>query len=260
VLAIRQDRWDDAVADLRRAVALRPGAVAAYINLALAYRRRAEVPPSRACALALAPGGAYPLLALEARKRAAREEAVAVLREAVRRRPNEPRLHHELGQLHLLLDDPEAARADFARAVALAPNGGAASTLAGDLLEVGRLLHRQGKDVEALRAYDGVLTVRPGQSEVHRLRAESLLARRRYAEAGEALDRYLATVPPDAANAARLSAAFTPNYSTLSPQGSRPGASSPPVTEHRSGPGAEAHRPLTPTWGRHRNELPNGSA
>jgi tetratricopeptide (TPR) repeat protein len=134
-------------------------------------------------------------LALEAHKRSALREAVEVLREAARRRPNEPRLHHELGRLHLLLEDTDAAGADFARAIALAPNRGAASTLADDLLELGRLLHRKGQYSAAVRAYEGVLQVRPARTIARCFLAESLIAQRRYPEAGEALDRYLETTP-----------------------------------------------------------------
>src|SRR5262249_44694765 len=42
----------------------------------------------------------------------------------------------------------------------------------------------------------------------------------------------------------------SPNYSNPSPQGSRPGASSPPVTEHRSGPAGEAEPPPYPHLGK----------
>jgi CheY-like chemotaxis protein len=53
--------------------------------------------------------------------------------------------------------------------------------------------------------------------------------------------------------------ALTPNYSSPSPQGGRPGASRPLGTPLRPGPAPEAHRPLTPTGGRHRNGLSDGS-
>jgi hypothetical protein len=52
----------------------------------------------------------------------------------------------------------------------------------------------------------------------------------------------------------------SPNYSDPAPQGSRPAAASPSVTQHRPGPAAEAHHPLTPTWGRRCNGLSNGLA
>jgi tetratricopeptide (TPR) repeat protein len=200
VLAMRQELWDEAVADLRRAIALRPDDISAYVNLALTYRQRAEVPPWRVCALLLTPQGAYALPALDVQRRPALAEAVAVLDEALRRRPQVARLYHERARLHLLRDDLATARADFVRAIALAPNAGAASTLPDDLIELGRLLQREGKDAEAVKVYDTVLGLRPGHADALRVKAESLLALRRFPEAGATLDRYLA-MPPAAGRA-----------------------------------------------------------
>jgi eukaryotic-like serine/threonine-protein kinase len=193
VLAMQEGLWDKAVADLRQAIALRPDDMAAYVNLALTYRQQAEVPPLRVCALLLTPQGAYALPALDAHRRPALAEAVAVLDEAIRRRPQVARLYHERARFHLLRDDPTTARADFVRAIALAPNAGAASTLPDDLIELGRLLQREGKHAEALKVYDTVLGLRPHQADALRLKAESLLVLRRFPEAGATLDRYLAT-------------------------------------------------------------------
>ena len=39
VLRVRQERFEDAVADLKAAIVRKPGAYQAYVNLALAYRR-----------------------------------------------------------------------------------------------------------------------------------------------------------------------------------------------------------------------------
>jgi hypothetical protein len=58
---------------------------------------------------------------------------------------------------------------------------------------------------------------------------------------------------------ARLSDRRSPNYSNPSPQGCRPGCAWPLGTPLRPGPAPEAHRPLTRTWGRHRNRLSDGS-
>jgi tetratricopeptide (TPR) repeat protein len=205
VLAMRQERWDEAVADLRRAIAVRPDDFAAYVNLALTHRQRAETLPWPACALLLAPQGVYALPALDAHRQPALAEAVAVLDEAVRRRPQVALLYHERARLHLLRDDPATARADFFRAIALAPNTGAASKVPDDLIELGRLLRRDGKDAEAIKVYDTVLGLRPGHADALRLKAESLLALRNFSEAGEVLDRYLAT-PPAAGRAQALTA------------------------------------------------------
>ncbi len=55
-------------------------------------------------------------------------------------------------------------------------------------------------------------------------------------------------------------ALLSPNYSDPARQGFRPGASSPWGTPIRPGAAPEAHRPLTPIWGRQRKGLSNGSA
>src|SRR5205085_9051652 len=108
--------WDSATADLKRAIALRPGDIPAYINLALTHRQRAELhtsgrpSPWQAPALLLGPQGAYALLTLEAYRQQARQEAVAVLDEAIRRQPGVSRLYHERGQLRLLLHDAGGAQ------------------------------------------------------------------------------------------------------------------------------------------------------
>ena len=52
----------------------------------------------------------------------------------------------------------------------------------------------------------------------------------------------------------------SPNYSRPAPQGCRWGASSPPATHLWPVSAPEAHRPLTPIWGRHGDGLSNGSA
>jgi tetratricopeptide (TPR) repeat protein len=194
-LAIRQKAWDEAVADLRRAVALRPDDMAAYVNLALAYRQRAEPAPWQVGTLLLTPRGACALPALAAHRLLALAEGVAVLDEGVRRLPQAARLYHERARLHLMQDDLVAARADFVRAVRLAPNTGAASTLPDDLIELGRFLWREGRDAEAIKVYDLVLGLRPGHADALRLKAESLLALRRFPEAGATLDLYLAAPP-----------------------------------------------------------------
>jgi tetratricopeptide (TPR) repeat protein len=212
---MHQRDWGKAVADLRQAIDLMPHAVPAYINLALTYRQQVEVSPWQSCTLLLAPQGIHTLLALASRKRQARSEAVAILDEAIRRHPGESRLYHERGRLYLQQDVLRLARDDFARAVALAANRRLSSTVADDLIELGRLLVKEGKYAEAVQEYRAVLQIRPDQAQAHRLMAEALLAQRQYQEAGAALDRYLATIPvaapgrvPEPEQARKLADAF----------------------------------------------------
>src|SRR5262249_6736727 len=162
VLAMYRQDWDSAIADLKKAIHLKPDELAAPINLALTHRQRAEQLPAPQCALLLAPQGVYPLLAVRAQHEGGGwEGAVAVLDEAVRRRQKIARLYHERGRLHVLLEDERRAREDFGRAIALAPNIGSVSTLADDLIQLGRLLHRSREHAKAARCYAAVLRIQP---------------------------------------------------------------------------------------------------
>jgi len=193
VLRMKQSRWDEAQADFREAVKMRPDWTAAYINLALTQRQRGEE-LAQSAAPAIGP-------ASSALARAAWLDGVAALDEAARRRPEAADIYRERGRLHLILGQGAPAREDFFQAVARSSNAGAAAErAAGDLIEVGRLLHYEKDFTGALRAYNAVLTLpnertAPQQVLANRLKAEPLLALRRYGEAGDALDAYLKTVP-----------------------------------------------------------------
>jgi tetratricopeptide (TPR) repeat protein len=212
VLRMKQARWDDAQADFREAIKMRPEWTAAYINLALTQRQRGE-DLARSAAPVIGP-------APSALARAAWSDGVAALDEAVRRRPEAADVYRERGRLHLLLGHGAPAREDFFQAVARSSNAGAAAErAAGDLIEVGRLLHYEKDFAGALRAYNAVLTLpnertAPQQVLANRLKAEPLLALHRYNEAGDALDAYLKTVPategkaPPPDEADRLAKAF----------------------------------------------------
>ncbi len=200
VLAVKRRDLTRAIAELEQAIALNPDAAPAYLNLALVHKRRAELPPWQPALLALGTSGlgsgANDAL-LTAASRDAWRDAVTVLDRAIARRDRVPAYYQERGRLHLLLGESAKARADLARAIVLAPSATAA--LAGDLIELGRLLHQSGEHRTAVDVFDAVLKLRPDQFIAHRLRAEPLLALNRHADAGQALDRYLELVPkPDA--------------------------------------------------------------
>ncbi len=195
LLAMHRRRWDDAVVDLKRAIELKPDAMPAYINLALVYRQRVELPDWQAPTLLLAPGGVSSFLAWQAHQRRSCRKAVAVLDEAVGRQPRYASLYRERGRLYRQLGDLVKAREDLARAVACADSASRASTLPEDLMELGRLLHEAKEHAKAVEAFKAVLMVRPDLYPAHRLVAEALLAQKRYPEAGAALDRYLGALP-----------------------------------------------------------------
>ena len=78
--------------------------------------------------------------------------------------------------------DPQLfARAlpDLEQAIALEPVRGKSALLAEDQAERGRILYRQGRYKEALRAFDRAVAAHPTEYPLaHRLRAEALLRAR----------------------------------------------------------------------------------
>jgi tetratricopeptide (TPR) repeat protein len=187
---VRCGRWDEAVADLRQAIQERPDAPEAYVALALAYEGR------RLCVVATASlAGRYVTLALACPGSQPADEAVTALDQALDRRLTDPSLYRTRAGLHLARGEAAAARRDFERAIALAPEGGAAEALANDYVQLAHLQHQAGEHPAALASCDAALRARPVYPPAHRQRAETLLAQGNYAEAGWALDRYLENGP-----------------------------------------------------------------
>jgi tetratricopeptide (TPR) repeat protein len=170
VLNIRRKQWADAVADLRRAVKLNPKAFQAYANLGQA---------------------------LQGEKKWV--QAKGALDQAIERAPHLAFLYENRARLHWLRERWAAARADFERAIAREPRGSTSDRLVENLVRLGRLLHRDGQYPKALAAYDRALRLKPAFVLAERFRAKTLLALNRPAEAGKALDRYLATTKEPAA-------------------------------------------------------------
>jgi tetratricopeptide (TPR) repeat protein len=164
---VRCRRWDEAVADLRLAIAERPDAPEAYATLALAYQGAGD-----------------------------RDAAMTAVNQALDRRLSDPGLYRTRAELHLARGAATAARRDFERAIAHAPAAGAAEALASDYVQLAHLQHQAGERPAALASCDAALRARPDYAPAHRQRAETLLAQGNYAEAGRALDRYLKTGPP----------------------------------------------------------------
>jgi serine/threonine protein kinase/Tfp pilus assembly protein PilF len=161
-LWVRRKDWDRAVADLRRATELQPDAAEAYANLAQAYRGRHDGPA-----------------------------ALAALDQALARRPGDARLYHTRAVLHLEHGDREAARLDFEQAIARRPAGGPPERPAGDWTALAHLQHQAGEYQAVLASCDAALRAVPDYAPAYRQQAETLLALKRYTEAGEVLDRYL---------------------------------------------------------------------
>jgi tetratricopeptide (TPR) repeat protein len=166
-MRVRCGRWDEAVADLRRAIAEQPDAPEAYATLALAYQGAGD-----------------------------RDAAVTAIDQALDRRLTDPGLYRTRAELHLARGEAAAARRDFERAIARAPPAGAAEALASDYVQLAHLQHQAGDYPAALASCGAALRARPDYPPAHRQRAETLLALGNHAEAGRALDRYLETGPP----------------------------------------------------------------
>src|SRR6478736_2397077 len=98
--------------------------------------------------------------------------------------------------MQLLQGRPAAARVDFEQALAAEPKDSKSDRALNNLVELGRLLHKEGKFAEALARYDRALQLNPQFVLTQRFRAETLLALNRESEAGQALDRYLAVTKP----------------------------------------------------------------
>jgi tetratricopeptide (TPR) repeat protein len=97
--------------------------------------------------------------------------------------------------LSLDRQDFDAALGDFEQAVRLA--SGPSRSLADDHANRGRILHRQKRYADALAAYEAALKLQPDNRTVERLRADTLLALGRGAEAVQAFDLFLEPSDPD---------------------------------------------------------------
>jgi serine/threonine protein kinase/Tfp pilus assembly protein PilF len=140
-----------------------------------------------------APGDyqAHTSLAEVQRKMKNLDAALAELYRAIERAPGEPRLYHTRGLLQRRRGDQAAARRDFERAIALGTRGREA-WLASAFVELGDLKHRAGEHQAALMLFDAALKVVRNFPPAYRQRAETLLKLDRSAEAGKALDTFLA--------------------------------------------------------------------
>jgi tetratricopeptide (TPR) repeat protein/tRNA A-37 threonylcarbamoyl transferase component Bud32 len=170
-LNIHRGIWTDAIRDLRQAVQVNKKGFQAYVNLAKALEGLGKL-----------------------------NEAVTELNRAIGLAPELAVLYQTRARIHLLRKDHAAARADFERAIARHHNAGETASLVESLVQLGLLLHQDGQFSEALTRYEQALRLRPDAVLPERYRAQTLLELDRFAEAGEALDRYLAAtreVPAD---------------------------------------------------------------
>ncbi len=167
-LLIRQELWDEAIADLNRAVQLKPKAYPAYLNLSRALQAVGR-----------------------------KDQARAALDQAIEQEPGLALLYEARAIIHVSQPKPDlaAAWADLEQAMDSRPRNAHPGRLVGALVDLGKALYRERQYARALQCYDRALHLEPGQALVERYRAETLLQLGRDAEAGQALDRYLAMNP-----------------------------------------------------------------
>jgi eukaryotic-like serine/threonine-protein kinase len=153
-----------AVPDLKQAAALEPDELPAYLDLAKAYQDLRQLPE-----------------ALEQLDQAASRAQPASLAMVFRGR----------AKVHEQQQDWKAAVRDLELAIRHEPAGPSSRAAASDHRLMGQLLLQGGQIEEALRAADAALAATPADPAPQRLRAEALLRLDRFAEALQALDRYV---------------------------------------------------------------------
>jgi tetratricopeptide (TPR) repeat protein len=175
-LRLLQNRPRAAMEDLSEAAQLRPKAPEPYVSMARVHEKQRN-------------WGA----------------AVAALDRAIERRPD-TKLYFDRAGYHLKRGDAKAARDDFEKVITLEA-GSQSKWLLGALVELGHLKHEAGDHKAALADYDGAIRLRPNYGPAHLQRANTLKALGRHAEAGRALDRYLAA-PGSKVEAGELAQAY----------------------------------------------------
>jgi tetratricopeptide (TPR) repeat protein len=163
---VHQKELDKALADLGEAAKLQPKAYEAEANLGELYRQRKEF-----------------------------DQAQAALTRALRLRPGDPNLYYSRARIQLERKDWPAARQDFEQALVHEPKASTSVLAASAHVELAQLYQRDGDYARALAACEAALQARPNYSPAYREQARTLLAQGNVAEAGKALDRYLAATP-----------------------------------------------------------------
>jgi tetratricopeptide (TPR) repeat protein len=175
VLWTRQDRCEAAVADLERAIALKPNQYQADVDLAQAYQKQKKW-----------------------------QKAAEALGRAIQLKRDLAELYRDRAWLRLALGQADAALKDFAQAIQLEPSDAAA--LAADQTGRARILLDDKRYQDAVGACDASLQADPHYAEAHLLRGRALFELKQFEEALHAIDRYFEKGQP-AAEAYRIRAA-----------------------------------------------------
>jgi serine/threonine protein kinase/Tfp pilus assembly protein PilF len=165
-LRLAQNRLQDAIADLRAAISLKPDHYEAHLNLAQIFRQRKEW-----------------------------DAADDELKLALSPTAQLPSLYRACAQLALDRGDTKAAKDDFRQAIQRETN---VAQRADDHVEIGRIFQRAQSWGEALNEYEAALQERTDHPAALRGKGATLLELKRGAEAMGALDQYLKIAPASA--------------------------------------------------------------
>jgi tetratricopeptide (TPR) repeat protein/predicted Ser/Thr protein kinase len=165
VMRLRQNRLDDATADLRTAIELRPDEFQAHVNLAQIFQKAKDL-----------------------------ASAEKEFTEALRLQPNLAALYRSRSRLRIEREENSTALADIEKAIQLERDDVDSKTE--DLAQKGRLLEQIVQPTEALRAYDEALDINAGYAPALLLRGELLARQGRHAEALQSFDRYFQVGKP----------------------------------------------------------------
>jgi serine/threonine protein kinase/tetratricopeptide (TPR) repeat protein len=157
---IRQKRFEEAISNLRDAIALRPREFQAYANLARVYQEQQNL-----------------------------DEAIAQMTAAIDRQPGMAALYRERGRIHLELKNLAAALADFDAAVQHGVLG--SRELANDHVWRGRVLHVLNREKDALQEYAIALSIDKDCTEARYWRGALFQEQGRHDSAIKDFDAYL---------------------------------------------------------------------
>ena len=166
-MRFRQGNHDAAVADLVEAAREKPRQDQAHANLALTFAAQKQW-----------------------------NKAIEQLNVAIELAPYRGSLYRNRALMNLDRKAPDAAFRDFGEAIRLAE--GPTRARAGDHIHRGRILHSRKNWTEAMDEYNAALELDPDNREVHRLRADALVALGRGVEAIQAFNRVLEPKDVDA--------------------------------------------------------------
>jgi serine/threonine-protein kinase len=161
-----EGKLDEAIAEYREAIRLKPDDAQSFCELAHALRRAGRMDEAAAAARAairLNPDyfWGHQLLAWALLGKEDWDGAAAGYREALRLKPDSSAAHRELGEALRRKGDPDAAIAEYRELVRLTPNDGVAH------FTLGNALKAQGKLDAAIAEYREVIRLTPNDARAH---------------------------------------------------------------------------------------------